>query len=83
MPMDKNRLLWASRRGMLELDLILQPFAENVYSQLPLDDQRRYEQLLECEDQDLFSWLLRSKVPEDAQIRQIVDIVLASRDPAS
>lgn len=83
MPMDKNRLLWASRRGMLELDLILQPFAENVYAQLTPDDQQRYEQLLECEDQDLFSWLLRSKVPEDAQIRQIVDIVLASRDPAS
>ncbi|MBV1931813.1 MAG: succinate dehydrogenase assembly factor 2 [Porticoccaceae bacterium] len=81
--MDKNRLLWASRRGMLELDLILQPFAENVYSQLTPDDQRRYEQLLDCEDQDLFSWLLRSKVPEDAHIRQIVDIVLASRDPAS
>lgn len=81
--MDKNRLLWASRRGMLELDLILQPFAENMYSQLTPDDQQRYEQLLDCEDQDLFSWLLRSKVPEDAQIRQIVDIVLASRDPAS
>ena len=83
MPMDKNRLLWASRRGMLELDLILQPFAENVYSQLSPDDQRRYEQLLDCEDQDLFSWLLRSKVPEDAQIRQIIDIILASRDPVS
>ncbi len=81
--MDKNRLLWASRRGMLELDLILQPFAENVYSQLTPADQQRYEQLLDCEDQDLFSWLLRSKVPENAQIRHIVDIVLASRDPAS
>jgi antitoxin CptB len=81
--MDKNRLLWASRRGMLELDLILQPFAENVYSQLSPDDQQRYEQLLDCEDQDLFSWLLRSKVPEDAQIRQIIDIILASRDPVS
>ncbi len=83
MLMDKNRLLWASRRGMLELDLILQPFAENVYSQLSPDDQQRYEQLLDCEDQDLFSWLLRSKVPEDAQIRQIIDIILASRDPVS
>lgn len=81
--MEKNRLLWASRRGMLELDLILQPFAENVYPQLAPDDQQRYKQLLDCEDQDLFSWLLRSKVPKDAQLRQIVDIVLASRDSAS
>ncbi len=81
--MDKNRLLWASRRGMLELDLILQPFAEHVYSTLPPDDQRRYEQLLISEDQDLFSWLLRSVVPDDEDHGRIIDIILASRDPAS
>ena len=82
MPMDKNRLFWASRRGMLELDLILLPFAEGVYPQLASSDQRDFEQLLECEDQDLFSWLLRSKVPEDEQVSRIVNLILASRDPA-
>ena len=83
MSVDKNRLFWASRRGMLELDLILLPFAENIYPQLAVDDQLLYQQLLACEDQDLFSWLLGRKVPEDERIRQIVDIVLLSRDPAS
>ena len=81
--MDRNRLFWASRRGMLELDLIFLPFAENVYPQLAADDQFLYQQLLACEDQDLFSWLLGRKVPEDERIRHIVDIVLLSRDPAS
>ena len=46
--MNKNRLLWASRRGMLELDLILTPFVENVYDTLSKDDQLRFEVLLEC-----------------------------------
>jgi antitoxin CptB len=32
--MDHNRLKWAARRGMLELDLILQPFVEKVYPTL-------------------------------------------------
>ena len=49
--MNKNRLVWASRRGMLELDLILAPFVENVYDSLTEDDQLRFEVLLECEDQ--------------------------------
>ena len=45
--MNKNRLVWASRRGMLELDLILAPFVENVYDSLTEDDQLRFEVLLE------------------------------------
>lgn len=80
MPMEKSRIFWASRRGMLELDLILQPFAENIYPTLAEADQRCYEDLLACEDQDLFSWLLRSTKPEDARISGIVDCILASRD---
>lgn len=76
--MQKNRLTWASRRGMLELDLILQPFVENVYPQLSELDQRHFEQLLDCEDQDLFSWLLRSKVPEEANIRSAVELILST-----
>ncbi|RLA44995.1 MAG: response regulator receiver protein [Gammaproteobacteria bacterium] len=81
--MDKNRLFWASRRGMLELDLILAPFADKVYPGLGADDQKRYEQLLQCEDQDLFAWLLRRKKPEDEQIARIINIIMASRDPAT
>ncbi|PCH53278.1 MAG: hypothetical protein COC20_00540 [Cellvibrionales bacterium] len=81
--MDRNRLFWASRRGMLELDLIFLPFAENVYPDLAVNDQLLYEQLLACEDQDLFSWLLGREIPEDEQMCRIVDIVLSSRDPAS
>ena len=36
--MEKNRLIWASRRGMLELDLMLQPFVEQHYDQLDQTD---------------------------------------------
>lgn len=76
--MDKNRLLWASRRGMLELDLVLLPFLENVYDTLAQDDKERYWALMECEDQDLFSWFMRRSDPEDAETRKIVDIIRAN-----
>jgi len=73
--MDTNRLRWAVRRGMLELDLILLPFLENIFPSLEEQDKLLFEKMLECEDQDMFNWFLRKGEPEDAEIRHIVAIV--------
>ena len=73
--MEKNRLFWASRRGMLELDLILAPFLENRYSTLSPSDQQLYSKLLEEQDQDLFAWFLRRQDPEDPDLLRIVNII--------
>ena len=77
--MNKNRLLWASRRGMLELDLILTPFVENVYDTLSADDQLRFEVLLECEDQTLFMWFMQREYPSDPNMERIIKIIRDSR----
>ena len=79
--MNKNRLLWASRRGMLELDLILQPFTENCYDLLEGSDQLRFQELLELEDQDLFLWLMNREEAVDPDIKRIVQIIRDSRKP--
>lgn len=76
--MEKNRLYWASRRGMLELDLVLLPFLDNVYDGLPDDDKKRFWDLLEEEDQDLFSWFMRRSDPEQPDLKIIVDIIRAN-----
>lgn len=82
--MDKNRLFWASRRGMLELDIILQAFLENTYDQLKPAEQSLYQHLLGCEDQDLFAWLMGRKEPEDKDTATIIAIIRDSqRAPAS
>lgn len=73
--MDINRLKWASRRGMLELDLVLLPFLENIYPTLPEDDQNLFVKLLESEDQDLFNWFLRKSDPIDEDLLRIVTII--------
>jgi antitoxin CptB len=67
--------MWASRRGMLELDLILQPFVENTFDSLPEDDQLRFEALLEREDQQLFVWLMKREQPTDPDTQRIVQII--------
>ena len=77
--MNKNRLMWASRQGMLELDLILQPFVENTYDSLSEHDQLRFEALLEREDQQLFVWLMKREQPTDPDTLRIVQIIHESR----
>lgn len=76
--MELNRLRWAARRGMLELDLILSPFVEHGYSDLSPEDQQKFERLLECEDQDLFNWFLNKATPESDEMKAIVNLVLNS-----
>ncbi|MDN3639792.1 succinate dehydrogenase assembly factor 2 [Simiduia curdlanivorans] len=73
--MDRNRLFWGSRRGMLELDLVLLPFLDNVYPSLAQEDKERYWKLLESEDQDMFGWFLKRMDPEDKEMLKIVEII--------
>ncbi len=73
---DIKRLGWHCRRGMLELDVLLIPFLEQRFRQLPLEDQQRFEKLIECEDQDIFSWVMRNAVPDDPELARIVNIIL-------
>lgn len=76
-----HRLWWHSRRGMLELDVLLLPFLEEAYRDLPKDDQARYQKLLSCEDTDMFEWFMQRSKPEDPDLRRIVEIILARVQP--
>ncbi|WP_300425639.1 succinate dehydrogenase assembly factor 2 [uncultured Thalassolituus sp.] len=71
-----KRVVWHSRRGMLELDVLLLPFAEQKYRDLSDDDQALYRQLLDCEDPDLFTWFLEHQIPDDAGLAPMVNMVL-------
>lgn len=71
-----NRLFWHSRRGMLELDLILVPFVKEHYASLTSDDQAIYDRFITNEDQDLFAWLMRRDVPDDREFAHIVTVIL-------
>lgn len=83
-PVDReefNRLFWHSRRGMLELDVLLVPFLKEAYQNMGRDDQLRYQKLLDCEDTDMFSWFMQKSVPEDPELAKIVKIILDRVQP--
>ena len=73
--MEKNRLIWACRRGMLELDILLSRFVEEQYDSLSEDEKLRFDVLLECEDQDLYNWLVKKQTPKSASIEIITKII--------
>jgi antitoxin CptB len=78
---ELNQLFWHSRRGMLELDLLLVPFVREVFPTLDAVNQQRYRQLLTCEDQDMFGWFMQRGEPEDADLKIIVKIILDRVQP--
>lgn len=60
----KKQLQWACRRGMLELDLLLQNFLEQDYDHMTPVEQALFIDLLGEADQDLFSWLFADLTPK-------------------
>jgi len=78
---ELNRLFWQSRRGMLELDVLLVPFVKEVYPGLDEEDQHRYRKLLSCEDQDMFGWFMQRGEPEDEDLRRMVRMILDRGQP--
>ncbi len=79
-----KRILWASRRGMLELDLVLAPYIEQCYRQLPEARRQQVVRLLESQDTELFSYFIGRERPQDAVLAELVDDILAfARTPRS
>ena len=68
---------------MLELDLLLEPFAKECFETLSDEQQQLYQQLLSCEDQDLYRWLLQCQAPSEPALEPIIQLILAyTRDSA-
>ena len=76
---DESRLRWQCRRGMLELDLMLESFVEKRYHDLPVKTKKAFHQLLNCQDQILLDYLLGQDVPTD---KDVADVAKQVRDAA-
>ncbi len=79
--LELNRLRWRSRRGMLELDLLLLPYFDEVFRRLPEQEQSVFIKLLEQDDPDLLQWFSRKGVPDDPELAAIVERILARVQP--
>ena len=70
-----NRAKWASRRGLLELDLLLAPFVPEAFLELNAVLRQDYRELLFQDDQDLMEWIMgRSAITENRFLPVIEEI---------
>ena len=54
---DLERVRWRSRRGMLELDILLGRFIDREYARLDAAGQRAFEDLLDMPDNSLWDMI--------------------------
>ena len=78
---DRNKLRWRSRRGLLELDLLLVNFVDDGFDGLGPDQRGHYRRLLEEEDPDLLSWFSRNSKSEDPDLQELVEHILRRVQP--
>lgn len=61
-----SRLRWRCRRGMRELDVVLQRYLDARYAEAPEAERAAFEELLEEQDPLLLSYLTGREKPEDS-----------------
>jgi len=78
MDRDYARLRWQCRRGMLELDLILQHYLDAQFDTMKPQEIQHFTQLLTQSDQTLLAWCLGYQAPEHAQDQHIIQHIRQS-----
>ena len=81
MDSTQGPLYWRCRRGMLELDLLLQGFLERGYPDLDEAGRRTFERLLESPDPQLHALLLGHEPPADKEVARVVDAIRRAAVP--
>jgi antitoxin CptB len=69
---EPGRILWRCRRGMKELDLLLERYARAGWPTAAAADRRAFEALLELPDPLLAGYLLAGDAPADPALAQLV-----------
>ena len=78
-----SRLRWQCRRGMLELDELLEGFLNKTYSNMSAIQKQTFEDVLELPDQLLFDYLLGQTKPIDTDVADVIQQIRHSAQPQS
>ena len=78
---DMDRIRWRCRRGLLELDLVLEAFLARGYGRLDAGERALFDELLEHPDGELLDLALGRREPEP-RYRAVVELLRADRGPA-
>ena len=75
------KIRWQCRRGMLELDYILNHFLASGLTDFDTDELNSLQQFLDNQDPDLFAWFMGYDKPtEDNDIHWLKEILTRQPD---
>jgi antitoxin CptB len=77
------KLRWRCRRGMRELDAVLQAFLEAEAAGLDEAEIARFEAILDLPDPTLHAYLMGRSVPADLPTAALIDRIRTRHRPAT
>lgn len=77
------KLKWRCRRGMRELDAVLEGFVEAKVATLTPNEIACFEAILDLPDPTLHAYLLGRSVPTDPATAALVEHIRAGHHPAA
>jgi len=79
MEAERSRLAWRCRRGIREMDIVLQTFLNQSYDTLSDADKNSFAQLLDEADLDILNWIMGKDEPKNDGIKNIITLIRQSR----
>ena len=80
MSKEINKIKWQCRRGLRELDIILNGFVEFDYPNLSKQQKKEFQILIDNEDVDLMNWLVSGVKHDNFKQQAIVNLIKDSHD---
>jgi len=71
---QRSRLLWRCRRGIREMDILLQGYLEIHYNDATESEQKAFEALLDEDDLDILSWIMQKTSVDEKYVGIITTI---------
>ena len=71
--LDPKQIVWRCRRGVRELDVLLDSYLNSKYLHLDTIEKRAFERLLDEQDPIIMDWLFDKSKPEDEGISNIIN----------
>ena len=76
--LNLRKIRWQCRRGMLELDIILEKFFDQQFEKLSANEKQAFVELLDRSDASLYAWLLKYEKPTNSQDEMMVKKIQSS-----
>ncbi len=73
-----ERARWRCRRGLLELDIVLQRFMDQHYLQLNTQELEQFERLLSFPDNDLWELIAERQELTDKKLQRVLTLLRIS-----